>query len=426
MKNKPLFEFKPFSTKQRKLLNWWTEESPVKHSDGIIAEGSIRSGKTIAMAISYGMWAMENFDGKLFALCGKTITSLRMNVVNDFKKMMRSRGYYIKEVRNLITVKKGKIENTFEMFGGKDKQSFALIQGRTLAGALFDEVALQDEEFVKQALARCSVENRKFWFNCNPDSPFHWFKRDWIDKRKEKGILHLHFELDDNLSLSEKIKNYYKSMFEGVFYKRYILGLWVAAEGLIFSNFSKEKHCIKRAEVPICSRYYISIDFGIQNPMVFSLFGVIGDKKYLIEEYHHSGAETNDQKTVAEYADALQEFREQNGFNITEYIIDPSAKALIVELKKRGIYPRDAKNAVIEGISNMSSQLTQGLLFICDHCKETLKEFAAYMWDVTARERGEEKPVKKYDHHMDTIRYFIHTIYPVQGKATITNKPMGW
>ena len=135
-----------------------------------------------------------------------------------------------------------------------------------------DEVALMPESFVNQALARCSVKGSKYWFNCNPEGPNHWFKINWIDKVKEKGIIYLHFTMDDNLSLSEEVKERYKQMFIGVFYQRFILGLWVLAEGIIYPNFDRLKHCVKKTDIPKKFDYfYVTSDYGITNPQVFLL-----------------------------------------------------------------------------------------------------------------------------------------------------------
>lgn len=423
---KALFKFKPFSKKQRQILNWWTTESPVNSADGIIAEGSIRSGKTMSMSLSYVIWSMEQFNNRLFGLCGKTITSLKRNVIDDLLLMLKARGYKVREVGNILTVRWKNIVNRFEYFGGKDRQSFSLIQGRTLAGCFFDEVALMPENFVDQATSRCSVEGSKWWFNCNPDNPFHWFKTKWIDNIKKLNLLRLHFTLDDNLTLSEKMKERYNNMYEGVFYQRYILGLWVAAQGLIFSNFKKETHVIKDSEVPNCQRYYISIDYGIQNPMAFGLFGINGDKKYLIKEYHHSGRETNKQKDDSQYIEELKKFIEENGKHIEFIIVDPSATSFKVAMKKIGLRVMDAKNAVQEGIMNVSSQLTRCLLFIAESCVETIKEFNAYIWDEKKLESGIEVPIKMYDHHMDKIRYLINTLFPQKAGIKRTRKPAGW
>ena len=230
-----MFHFSPFSKKQKQVLTWWCKESPVHSKDGIIADGAIRSGKTISMSLSFVMWAMNSFSGNNFAMCGKTIGSFRRNVLFWLKLMLRSRGYSVTDHRadNLLTIRKDGKENYFYIFGGKDERSQDLIQGITLAGVFFDEVALMPESFVNQATGRCSVKGSKFWFNCNPDGPYHWFKVNWIDKCAEKNILYLHFTMDDNLSLDEEIKARYRSMYVGVFFKRYIMGLWAAAEGII-------------------------------------------------------------------------------------------------------------------------------------------------------------------------------------------------
>ena len=184
-----IFKFMPFSKKQKKVLTWWLPESPVHDKDGIIADGSIRSGKTVSMALSFVIWAMATFEEQNLAMCGKTIGSFRRNVLMVLKLMLRSRGYELKDHRadNMVEISNGGRTNYFYIFGGKDESSQDLIQGITLAGVLFDEVALMPESFVNQASGRCSVDGSKFWFNCNPDGPYHWFKTNWIDKVKEKN-----------------------------------------------------------------------------------------------------------------------------------------------------------------------------------------------------------------------------------------------
>lgn len=209
------------------------------------------------MSLSFAMWAMESFDGQNFAMCGKTIGSFRRNVLFWLKLMLKSRGYYVEDHRadNLVIVRRNGKENYFYIFGGKDERSQDLIQGITLAGVFFDEVALMPESFVNQATGRCSVDGSKYWFNCNPDGPYHWFKTDWIDKAEKKKIVYLHFTMNDNLSLSERIKKRYRSMYTGVFYKRYILGLWAVAEGIIYDMFSEEKHVISEPQSYVGRKY---------------------------------------------------------------------------------------------------------------------------------------------------------------------------
>ena len=323
---KQFFHFKPFSQKQRKVLNWWCESSPVKDYDGIIADGAIRSGKTVSMSLSFAIWAMDTFNGQNFAMCGKTIGSFRRNVLFWLKLMLKSRGYRVTDHRadNLVIVTRGETENYFYIFGGKDERSQDLIQGITLAGVFFDEVALMPESFVNQATGRCSVEGSKYWFNCNPDGPYHWFKVNWIDKsisylgkervrkiREEaekegkapglKKVLYVHFTMDDNLSLSEKIKERYRSDYNGVFFKRYILGLWAMAEGIIYDMFSEEKHVVDSDEVAASWQQdhggsfwvgdsYVSCDYGTQNPTAFLLWSKGADGRwYCRREYYYSG-----------------------------------------------------------------------------------------------------------------------------------------
>ena len=225
------FDFRPFSRKQRQILNWWTKDSPVNAYEGVIADGAIRSGKTISMSLSFVLWAMWTFTGHNFAMCGKTIQSFGRNVFGSLTDMLSTLGFGMeyKRQENKFIVRMAGHENTFYIFGGRDERSQDLIQGITLAGVFFDEVALMPQSFVNQATGRCSVEGSKYWFNCNPGAPSHWFRQEWILKAKEKKILYLHFTMDDNLTLSEDIKDRYKSLYAGVFYQRYILGLWVLA-----------------------------------------------------------------------------------------------------------------------------------------------------------------------------------------------------
>lgn len=431
------FHFSPFSRKQKQVLTWWCKDSPVHDKDGIIADGAIRSGKTVSMSLSFAMWAMSTFNGQNFAMCGKTIGSFRRNVLFWLKLMIKSRGYSVIDRRadNLIIIRKGDTENYFYIFGGKDERSQDLIQGITLAGVFFDEVALMPESFVNQATGRCSVEGSKFWFNCNPDGPYHWFKVNWIDKstgylgkerveqiRKKaaeeekdpglKEILYLHFTMDDNLSLSEEIKARYRSMYIGVFFKRYILGLWAAAEGVIYDMFDPEKHVKNIKEffqILVNGNRYVSCDYGMQNATVFLLWNKgIDGKWYCIREYYYSGRDKGKQKTDAEYADDLKKWLD--GTRIKAMIVDPSAASFIAELRKCGYKVIKANNDVLDGIRLVGMLLNLEMLIFSSSCTETIKEFASYIWDDKAAEHGEDKPVKQHDHGCDAVRYFVSTV----------------
>lgn len=416
-KSKAVFKFKQFSVKQLKVLKWWTD-TRTKDMDGVIADGAIRSGKTLVMSLSYVLWAMETFSNQNFGMCGKTIGSFRRNVLTLLKLMLRSRGYKVKDHRadNLLVVSRKGVENYFYIFGGKDESSQDLIQGITLAGCFFDEVALMPESFVNQATGRCSVDGSKFWFNCNPAGPYHWFKVKWIDKRKEKKLVYLHFTMEDNLSLSERIKERYRSMYSGVFYKRYILGKWVVAEGIIYDMFDTAKHIIKNIKETMLPIYYVSCDYGTQNATVFLLWQKTKSGVWICKkEYYYSGRDNSKQKTDGEYADDLKKFL--NDTKVSSIILDPSAASFKAELRKRGYHVKDANNDVENGIRLTGSLLKMEKILFDVSCINTIKEFASYIWDEKAAEHGEDKPLKEHDHAMDAVRYFCYTILRKEAKG---------
>lgn len=443
-----VFKFQQFSRKQKQILTWWLPDSPVKDYDGIIADGAIRSGKTVCMSLSFVFWAMESFNGQNFAMCGKTIGSFRRNVLFWLKLMLKSRGYKVVDHRadNLVEISRKGVTNYFYIFGGKDERSQDLIQGITLAGVFCDEVALMPESFVNQATGRCSVDGSKYWFNCNPDGPYHWFKVNWIDKAigylgkekvkqlKEKAdqkgekldlkkLLYVHFTMDDNLSLSEEIKARYRSMYSGVFFKRYILGLWAMAEGIIYDMFDIDRHVQKISKFAgklIDGGRYVSIDYGTQNATVFLLWNKgIDGKWYCIREYYYSGRDKGTQKTDSEYADDLIGWLEDTP--IKAVIVDPSAASFITELRKRGFNVIQADNDVEDGIRFVAALLNKGKIIFSSSCGNTIKEFASYIWDPKAADRGEDKPIKQHDHAMDAVRYFCYTILNKRN-ATVRSK----
>ncbi|GKU79871.1 PBSX family phage terminase large subunit [Paenibacillus sp. L3-i20] len=405
------FQFKPFSLKQKKLLMWWTDSSKYRNYDMIIAEGAIRSGKTISMIDSFITWSLAKHENKNFILAGKSMGALKRNVIEPMFQILTAKGidyHYHRSENPHIAIG----SNVYYLFGANNEASQDTLQGLTAAGAYLDEVALFPESFVKQTIGRCSAETgdqgAKIFFNCNPGGPYHWFKTDYIDKAKEKKILVLHFTMDDNLSLSERVKDRFKRMFSGVFYMRYILGLWVMAEGVIYDMFDKDKHVRKTIERRY-EQYYVSCDYGTQNPTTFGLWGKSQDVWYKVKEYHYDGRKKSRQKTDEEYCDDLIEF--VGKLSLKGVIIDPSAASFIAAIKKRGVFPViQADNSVIDGIRDVASALVEGLIKYNDCCTETFREFSSYVWDEKAAARGEDKPVKENDHQMDGDRYFVRTI----------------
>lgn len=400
-----VFRFKPFSRKQKQVLTWWLPESGVSDAEGIIADGAIRSGKTVCMALAFVQWSMKAFCGQNFGMCGKTVGSFRRNVLSVLKQMLPARGYQMSDRRseNLVIISHAGVENYYYIFGGKDEGSQDLIQGITLAGVLLDEVVLMPRSFVEQATGRCSVAGSTFWFNCNPEGPEHWFKKEWIDKRSEKKMLYLHFTQEDNLSLSEEIKARYRAQYSGIFYRRYVLGEWCMAEGLIY-QFDKDIHTVK--EQPTSGDWYISCDYGTLNPFSAGLWCVNEGRAVRVAEYYHSGRETQRQKTDEEYYTELEKLA--GGRDIHSVVVDPSAASFIACIRRHGRFSvRKARNDVLPGIRLTAAMLQAGVIKIGSGCKDAIREFGLYRWE----EKGEvDKPVKENDHAMDDIRYFCATV----------------
>lgn len=402
-------KFKPFSKKQLKVLSWWKVDGIKDKYDVIIADGSVRSGKTVSMSISFLIWAMDTFSDCNFAICGKTVRSCRRNVIKPLINMLKHR-YDIKDKRSensLIVSKKGKT-NTFYIFGGKDESSQDLIQGVTLAGVLLDEVALMPHSFVEQALARCSVEGARFWFNCNPDNPNHWFYQEWVLKAENKHALRLKFLMDDNLSLSDKVKQRYYSLYQGTFFRRFILGEWVIAEGLVYQDYNdhiKDKLWDGNPD-ELVGRWYISMDYGTINPCSMGLWCVTDNEAIRVDEYYYNSRKEGYQRTDEEHYAELERLA---GDRYIEYvIIDPSAASFKATIKKHGkFFVKSAKNDVLNGIRTTSQMLNDGRIKIGVKCKASQEEFGMYRWDDKAEE---DKVIKENDHAMDDIRYFAYTI----------------
>lgn len=426
-KKHPIFKFQKFSRKQRQIFTWWLPNSPVREAGGIIADGAIRSGKTVSMSLSYTMWSMANYDGQNFIMAGKTISSFKRNVLQNLKLMLTSRGYHwiyhiSGDFPNMLEVSRNGRTNYFYIFGGKDEGSQDLVQGITAAGAFFDEVALMPESFVNQATARCSVEGATWWFNCNPAGPMHWFKLEWIDKRIKKRLLYLHFTMDDNLSLSEKVKEKYRAMYAGVFYLRYIKGLWAVAEGLIYTMLTDD-NLYTDQERPVALKNTamkaITVDYGTTNPCVFLEVWDDGQTIWIDQEYRwdsrseEARRSANPQRTDAQYADDMTEFMGMEPQDQCMVVVDPSAASFITELRSRGLYVKPANNEVADGIRVVGSLLAKRNIRINkDNCKGLISEMQSYVWDDKAAERGEEKPVKQKDHGPDALRYYCYTVLP--------------
>lgn len=414
-------KFKEFSRKQIMVLTWWLENSEYKNFDGIICDGSIRSGKTLCMSISYVLWAFYKFNNSCFGLCGKTIRSLRRNLVTPIIPVLREMGYECKQKisENILEIYYKDKKNIFYLFGGKDESSASLVQGITLSGVLFDEVALMPKSFVDQAIARCSVSNSKFWFNCNPEYPGHWFYTDWILKKETRNILYLKFNMNDNLSLSQELKNRYEKLYTGVFYQRFIQGEWVALEGLIYPFMSNNN--LYFVDFPINNKnkinnnkfekYILSCDYGIVNPTSCGLWGLLNNIWYRIDEYYYDSRKHGETRTDEEHYKFICDMLRNNNVenkNVDYIVIDPSAASFITLIRRDEKYKViPAKNNVLDGIKEVTKFLKRGDIKICKNCLDSIREFSLYRWQNGA---NRDVPVKENDHAMDDIRYFVSTV----------------
>lgn len=391
----------------------WAHLTKFQNRKAIICDGSVRSGKTVSMILGFVHWAMRFFDGKNFGICGKTISSTERNIILPLLNMPDITDYYslqyIRGENKRIIIRSGSHTNTFFIFGGKDESSYTLVQGITLSGVLFDEVALMPKSFVDQAVARTLSEpEARYWFNCNPESAEHWFYKEWICNTHQKKALHLHFTMQDNPILSPEQIADAERLYTGVFYNRYIKGLWCVAEGLIYPMFDKAVHVTHHPELHPGGDYYISCDYGTLNPTSAGLWYLQPDGHAIrLREYYYDGRKTKTPRTDEEHYKALEQLAGDIAGKVRAVIVDPSAASFIECIRRHGLFRVwQADNSVLNGIRDTSSLLQMQYLHICDNCTDIIREFSLYRWDESATE---DRPIKENDHAMDDMRYFVRT-----------------
>ena len=402
------FVFQPFSRKQRQALYWWHPGSGKEHYRMMLADGAIRSGKTVAMILSFLRWSQTAFQDQDFILAGVTTGALQRNVLSPMFRMMETLGVSWDYRRSAGVVSVGK--NRYHLFGADKDSAQDKLQGMTAAGAFADEAALFPRSFVDQMIGRCSVRGSRIFLNCNPNGAFHYMKTDFIDRAEEIGLYRLHFTMEDNLTLSPEIRESYARAFRGVFYRQYILGEWVSAEGAVYPMWDDGANTYLETGPDMYrgQRRFCAIDYGTTNPCVF--LDVYDDGKVfrVRNESYWDSAVSRRQKTDAEYADDLYAFLD--GDLDTSVIVDPSAASFKAELRNRGFRVQDARNAVREGIATTATLIgNRQLLAERTRCPNLMKEMHAYVWDEKARLKGEEKPLKQFDHAMDALRYLCQT-----------------
>lgn len=398
---------KPFSRKQLLALYWWAEGSGYEQYDAIICDGAVRSGKTFSLSLSFVLWAMFRFNGSSFGFCGKTVGALRRNVIVPLLPCLKELGMSVRDTvssSKLIVTYRGR-ENIFYLFSGKDEGSAALIQGITLSGVMFDEVALMPRSFVEQALARCSVQGSRFFFNCNPEYPSHWFYREWIKNRRDKNALYVHFTMKDNPSLSKKTLSRYESLYSGAFYRRFVEGRWVSVSGAVYPFMDNSSMFVPVPKGEF-DGYCVSCDYGTINPSSFGLWGCMDGVWYRMAEYYYDSRLEGRPRTDEEHYAALLELIGRR--KVEAVIVDPSAASFIEVIERHGAFSVvRADNNVIDGIRKTSQALLKGEIVICDACSDAIREFSLYRWD---EDKPSDTVIKRDDHAMDDIRYFVSYI----------------
>jgi len=361
-----------------------------------IWHGSVSSGKTIASIVRWLIFCHEYSGGSALLMTGKTLDSLRRNVLEIMDDIPYVR-YSIASRTAHIFGKK------IHLVGANDDRSEGKIRGLTVGGIYGDEVTLWPENFFRMALSRMRVENAKMFLTTNPDSPYHWLKTDFIDNKKV-NCAQFHFNIWDNQdNLPDGYIENLEQEYTGLWHKRFILGHWVQAEGAIYDCW--HDGVIKRADFTP-TRYYIGLDYGTQNPTVFLLIGTDGRSYHVLKEYYHDGR-AKGQKTNSQYLTDLVGFT--SGYPITAVIADPSA-SLKTDLRTR-FKVIDANNAVLDGIATVSKMIQQGrLTFEPDKTEKTCQEMQGYVWAPNSLKTGKDTPLKIADHAPDALRYVLHTV----------------
>ena len=383
-------------------MTWWNRPK-LRDRDAVICDGAVRSGKTLAITCGFFLWSMTRFSGGVFALCGKTVGALRRNVVLNLPGWLGGL-CQITEQRgeNKLTVRMGNRVNTYYLFGGQDEGSYMLIQGITLWGVLFDEAVLMPRSFVEQACARCSVAGSKLWFSCNPASREHWFYKEWIEKGAEKNALRIHFTMADNPGLDPAVRSRYQRLYSGTFYRRFVLGQWCSAQGLVY-DFDQNRHLYRGTPR---GRWFISVDYGTQNPFSAGLWCLEGTRAVRVREFYHSGRDSGRTLTDEEYYARLVELA--GDAPVEAVIVDPSAASFIAVVRRHGRFRvRRARNAVLPGIQLVAELLRQDRLLVSPDCRDCIREFGLYCWDEDGQK---DAPKKENDHAMDDVRYFAMTV----------------
>jgi len=381
-----------------------------------ILEGAVRSGKTWCLHPKT-LYCCRYDVGGLRIITGVSKQSIHNNVLRDMFEIVGSRNYSYNRTTGQLKL----FDSEWLIVGAKDEASEKYIRGLTVGVAICDEVSLMPQSFFQMLLSRMSPRGARLYGTTNPDSPYHWLKAEYLDNpelRSKQILWSDHFAMADNPNLTAEFVESQKRLYTGLFYKRFIEGLWVMAEGAIYKDSWSEELLYDLKDEPIGLRAegghqqrIVAVDYGTTNPMVFLDIYDDGKLFWVTREYYWDSVAEMRQKTDAEYGDDLARFIGPQ--NNAKVIIDPSAASFKAEMIKRGIWHADAEDDVNEGIRVSSMILNQRLVRFCRQTTvKTVQEMQTYAWDTKAVQHGEEKPLKHHDHGPDAFRYFAKTVVP--------------
>jgi len=367
-----------------------------------IWEGAVRSGKTFISLQRFFKELLLGPEGE-YAFITRTYDTFKRNVLPIISEYLKTSAEYFSGKRELSVFGK-----TVHVIGADDERAESKIRGSTFAGAYVDECSIIPESVFKMLISRCAMGGAKIFGTTNPDSPYHWLKRDYLDGNPD--VLSWQFTLEDNPFITQDEKDYLLRQYKGIWYQRFILGKWVQAEGAIYDHFEDQYHVI---DFPpgLPQYYFVGVDYGTSNPTAFVLIGCNLNKfpNYWVEDvYYFDSKIAQRQKTDSEYAADLKKFIQ--GRPVKAIYIDPSAASFKVELSKSGLSNLfDAENEVIDGIRFVSQYINNGTLKVCRNCTPLIKEFHSYVWDAKSAKLGVDKPLKESDHCLDALRYAMYT-----------------
>lgn len=368
--------------------------------------GSIRSGKTYASIVRFIIECAGGPAGQ-FCLITKTFDSFKRNIIPLLDDLIPS-SYSWSPGKRELTI----YTRLIHVIGADDQRAERKIRGSTISGAYVDEISVIPESFYHMLLSRLSVKGSKLFATTNPDSPFHWLKKE-IDR--SPNIKLFEFRLDDNPQLPEETKAFYRNQYSGLWYQRFIEGAWTLAEGTVYDFFDTKIHVTK--SYPTSSFCIVGCDYGTVNPTAYVMISVNNSKFpnwCVVKEYYWDSQAQQRQKTDIDYAEDLVRFCA--GHPVRGIYVDPSAASFKSECRRQGITGlMDAENDVDNGIRFVANNLTSGRLKIFEGCKNLIKEFGSYIWDTSKKERGVDSPLKANDHALDALRYAVYTQFEGQG-----------